>query len=160
MNTQLNQKEQQVLVMEIVDACIKYSKENHLDFAEVLEDLVFVGEADAEFSEMVCKTIEILHEQGYLNGTVVLEYELEFDGETLEENTTDKIDFGMSTFADISISPKGKELIGDKTFKELGKTFLEKAKPVIKCIATTALQATVETAVCTALQTVGFSVYT
>ena len=26
MNTQLNQKEQQVLVMEIVDACIKYSK--------------------------------------------------------------------------------------------------------------------------------------
>lgn len=158
MNTQLNQKEQEVLVMEIVDACIKYSKENHLDFAEVLEDLVFVGEADTGFSEMVCKTIESLHSQGYINGTVILEYELEFDEETLEESTTDMIDFGMSTFADISISPKGKELIGEKTFKELGKNFLEKAKPVIKCIATTALQTTVDIALRTALQAAGFPV--
>ncbi len=158
MNTQLNQKEQEVLVMEIVDACIKHSKENHMDFAEVLEDLVFVGEADTEFSEMVCKTIESLHSQGYINGTVILEYELEFDGETLEESTTDKIDLGMSTFADISISPKGKELIGEKTFKELGKDFLEKAKPVIKCIATTTLQTTVDIALRTALQAVGFPV--
>ncbi len=158
MNTQLNQKEQEVLVMEIVDACIKHSKENHMDFAEVLEDLVFVGEADTEFSEMVCKTIESLHSQGYINGTVILEYELEFDGETLEESTTDKIDLGMSTFADISITPKGEELIGEKTFKELGKNFLEKAKPVIKCIATTALQTTVDIALRTALQAVGFPV--
>ena len=158
MDTQLNQKEQEVLVMEIVDACIKHSKENHMDFAEVLEDLVFVGEADTGFSEMVCKTIESLHSQGYINGTVILEYELEFDEETLEESTTDVIDFGMSTFANISISPKGKELIGEKTFKELGKNFLEKAKPVIKCITTTALQTTVETAVLTALQAVGFPV--
>ncbi len=158
MNTQLNQKEQEVLVMEIVDACIKHSKENHMDFAEVLEDLVFVGEADTEFSEMICKTIESLHSQGYINGTVILEYELEFDGETLEESTTDKIDLGMSTFADISISPKGKELIGEKTFKELGKDFFEKAKPVIKCIATTALQTTVDIALRTALQAVGFPV--
>lgn len=158
MNTQLSQKEQEVLVMEIVDACIKHSKENQMDFAEVLEELVFVGEADTEFSEMVCKTIESLYGQGYINGTVILEYELEFDEETLEENTTDIIDFGMSTFTDISISPKGKELIGEKIFKEIGKNFLEKAKPVIKCIATTALQATVETAVCTALQAAGFPV--
>lgn len=158
MKIELSEKEREVLVMEIVDACIKYSKENHMDFTKVLTEQVFANEADSEFSEMVCKTIETLHNQGYINGTVVLEYELEFDEETLEENTTDKIDFGMSTFADISISPKGKELIGDKTFKELGKTFLEKAKPVIKCIAEIALQATVETAVCVALKAVGFSV--
>lgn len=43
MNTQLNQKEQQVLVMEIVDACIKYSKENYLEFAEVLTEQVFAN---------------------------------------------------------------------------------------------------------------------
>ena len=158
MNTQLNQKEQQVLVTEIVDACIKYCKENYLEFAEVLTEQVFANKADAEFTEMVCKTIETLHAQGYLNGTVELEYELEFDAETLEESSTDKIDSGMSTFADISITPKGKELMGEKTFQELGKSFLEKAKPAIKCIATTAFQATVETAVCVALKAVGFSV--
>jgi len=158
MDTQLNQKEQEVLVMEIVDACIKYSKENHMDFAEVLEDLVFVRKTDTGFSEMVCKTIESLHSQGYINGTVELEYELEFDGETLEESTTDKIDFGESRFANISITPKGKELIGEKIFKELSKNFLEKAKPVIKCIATTALERAVETALRTALQAVGFPV--
>lgn len=117
MNTQLNQKEQQVLVMEIVDACIKYSKENYLEFAEVLTEQVFANKADAEFTEMVCKTIETLHAQGYLNGTVELEYELEFDAETLEESSTDKIDSGMSTFADISITPKGKELMGEKPSK-------------------------------------------
>lgn len=144
--------------MEIVDACIKHSKENHMDFAEVLEDLVFVGEADTEFSEMVCKTIESLHSQGNINGTVILEYELEFDEETLEESTTDKIDFGESTFADISITPKGKELIGEKTFKELGKDFWEKSKPIIKCIASTALQTTVETVMLTGLRAVGFPV--
>ena len=119
---------------------------------------MFANKADAEFTEMVCKTIETLHAQGYLNGTVELEYELEFDAETLEESSTDKIDSGMSTFADISITPNGKDLMGEKTFQELGKSFLEKAKPAIKCIATTAFQATVETAVCVALKAVGFSV--
>ncbi|MCM1219503.1 MAG: hypothetical protein NC548_33910 [Lachnospiraceae bacterium] len=158
MGTQLSQKEQEVLVLEIVDACIKYSKENHLDFANVLEDLVFVGEADTEFSEMVCKTMKSLHDQGYIDGKVKIAYELEFDGETLEESTTDIIDFSNTKFKNISITHKGQELIGEKTFKEFGKKFLEKAKPIIAQITLSEIQDIVKDAIHTALQAIGVPV--
>lgn len=158
MELDLNEKEYEVLVMGIVDACIKYSEENHMDFEEVLTDQLFANKANAKFSEMVCKTIKTLHDKGYINGTVELKYADEYYGKTLEESATGEINSGMSTFADISITPKGKEFMRGKNFKELSKNFLEKAMTAIKCFATTAFQATVETAVCAALKAVGFPV--
>mgnify|MGYP001055308274 FL=1 len=158
MNTQLSQKEQELLVLEIVDACIQYSEEKQMDFARELEDLVFVGKADTRFSEMVCKTIESLHSKKYIAGTVELVYETEMDIDTFEESTTDDIDFSQTIFENISITAKGRALMGAETFKEAGKSFMEKVKPVIKCIASTALQTAVETAIVAGMKAAGIPV--
>lgn len=48
--------------------------------------------------------------------------------------------------------------MGAETFKGLGKNFLGKATPVIKCIASTALQTVIETAIVTGLKAAGFPV--
>lgn len=148
MDIQLSQKEQEVIVLEIVDACIQYSEEHSEDFEEVLHQQVFANEAHLGFMEMVCKTIESLHKQGYITGTVELVYEPD----------TNDIDFFMTTFENISITPKGRVLLGAETFKGLGKNFMEKSKPVVKCIASTVLATAVETAMVTGLRAVGVPV--
>ena len=148
MNTQLSQKEQEIIVLGIVDACIQYSKEHNEDFEEVLHQHVFANEADLGFMEMVCKTIESLHKQGYIAGTVDLVY----------EDDTDDIDFFMTTFENISINTRGRVLLGAETFKELGKNFMEKAKPVIKSVSSVVLQTAIETAFTTGLKAVGVPV--
>lgn len=158
MGTQLNENEQELLVLCIVDECLNFAKENQKTFEEVLNEDLFPGEASTNFSETVCKTMITLKNKGYINGTVELEYEIEIDPETFEEESTDAIDFAMCTFEDISITLKGKARKGMEGFKDVGKDFLEKSKPVIKCIATTALQTCVESAVMLGLRSVGISV--
>ncbi len=148
MDIQLSQKQKELLVLEIVDACIGYSAEHDEAFEEVLHQELFSNNPYAEFMEMVCKTIESLHNKGYITGTVELVYEPD----------TEDLDFFMTTFEDISISPKGREFMGEKTFKEIGSGFWEKSKPIIKCIASTVLQTTVETVMLTGLRAVGLSV--
>ena len=148
MDTQLNEKERELLVLEIVDACIQYSKEHTEDFEEVLHQQVFANEAYIEFMEMVCKTIESLHTKGYIEGTVELAYEPD----------TEDIDFFMTSFENINISLKGKEFMSGKTFKEVSENFWEKSKPLVRCIASTVLQTTVETITLTGLRAVGIPV--
>ena len=92
MTTDFSEKEQEVLVLEIVDACIQYSKEHGETFQQVLEKSVFVGEAREGISEMVCKTMESLHTKGYIEGTVELSYQSDIDQETWEESPTDTIE--------------------------------------------------------------------
>ena len=125
MTTDFSEKEKEVLVLEIVDACIQYSKEHGETFQQVLEKSVFVGEAREGISEMVCKTMESLHTKGYIEGTVELSYQSDIDQETWEESPTDTIDFEWIKLEDISISTKGKVLLGSETLKALGKRFIQ-----------------------------------
>lgn len=158
MGIQLSQKEQELLVLEIVDVCIQESEECQQPFGIVLCEKVFAGEAITEFSEMVCKTIKSLHDKGYIAGTVELEYVTEFENETLDESPTDAIDLGWSKFENISITTKGKTLMCAETFKELGKDFWEKAKPVIKEIACDTIKNTIKEVITNSLKAVGFLV--
>lgn len=159
MGIQLSQKEQELLVLEIVEACLKYSEESQLEFEEVLHEQVFASNHPyIEFMEMVCRTAESLNSRGYIAGTVEIVYKTEFDEDTLEESPTDEINFYTTSFENIGITAKGRAFMGAETFKGLGKNFMEKATPVIKCIASTALQEVIETAFRTALQAVGFPV--
>lgn len=77
---------------------------------------------------------------------------------TFEETKLDSIDFVNCTFENISITMKGKAYICADTFKESGKAFYEKSKPVIKQITSTALQVMVEQVVVSGMKAVGFSV--
>lgn len=147
MTTDFSEKEKEVLVLEIVDACIQYSKEHGETFQQVLEKSVFVGEAREGISEMVCKTMESLHTKGYIEGTVELSYQSDIDQETWEESPTDTIDFEQINFEDISISTKGKVLLGSETLKALGKRFIEKARPIIEVIAINTISNTVSKAI-------------
>lgn len=147
MTTQFSEKEQEVLVLEIVDACIQYSKEHGETFQQVLAKSVFIGKARSDFSEMVCKTMESLHTKGYIEGTVELSYQSDVDQETWEESPTDIIDYEWTKLEDISISTKGKVLLGSETLKELGKGFIEKARPIIKVIAINTISNTVMQAI-------------
>lgn len=158
MGIQLSQKEQELLVLEIVEACLKCSEESQLEFEEVLHEQVFASNPDIEFMEMVCRTAESLNSRGYIAGTVEIVYETELDEDTFEESLTDEIDFYMTSFENISITAKGRAFMGAETFKGLGKNFLGKATPVIKCIASTALQTVIETAIVTGLKAAGFPV--
>lgn len=158
MGIQLSEKEQELLVLCIVDECLNFAKENNKSFSEVLNEDLFPSEASTGFAETVCKTMVILKSKGYINGTVELEYEIEIDPETFEEEPTDAIDYAMCTFGDINITLKGKARKGMEGFKGVGKDFLVKAKPVIECIATTALQTCVESAVVLGMRSVGISV--
>lgn len=158
MGIQLSQKEQELLVLEIVDACLKCSEESQLEFEEVLHEQVFSNNPYIEFMEMVCRTAESLNSRGYIAGTVEIVYETELDEDTFEESPADEIDFYMTSFENISITAKGRAFMGAETFKGLGKNFLGKATPVIKCIASTALQTVIETAIVTGLKAAGFPV--
>lgn len=86
MTTQFSEKEQEVLVLEIVDACIQYSKEHGETFQQVLEESLFIGKARSDFSEMVCKTMESLHTKGYIEGTVELSYQSDVDQDSLSDS--------------------------------------------------------------------------
>lgn len=145
-------------MLEIVEACLKCSGESQLEFEEVLHEQVFANNPYIEFMEMVCRTAESLNSRGYIAGTVEIVYETELDEDTFEESLTDEIDFYMTSFENISITAKGRAFMGAETFKGLGKNFLEKATPVIKCIASTALQTVIETAIVTGLKAAGFPV--
>lgn len=147
MTTQFSEKEQEVLVLEIVDACIQYSKEHDETFQQILAKSVFIDKARTDFSETVCKTMESLHTKGYIEGTVELSYQSEVDQETWEESPTDIIDFEWTKLEDISISTKGKLLLGSETLKELGKGFIEKARPIIEVIAINTISNTVMQAI-------------
>lgn len=147
MTTDFSEKEQEVLVLEIVDACIQYSKEHGETFQQVLAKSVFIGKARADFSEMVCKTMESLHTKGYIEGTVELSYQSDVDQETWEESPTDTIDYEWTKLEDISISTKGKVLLCSETFKALGKGFIEKARPIIESIAINTISNTVMQAI-------------
>lgn len=160
METQkLTEKEREILVLCIVKECLEFAESNGKTFEEVLNEDVFPNEASTDFSELVCKTILSLNEKGYITGNVELEYEAEYsmdeNSEEFEEEKTDAIDFAMCIFENIQISLKGKALMGIEGFKEVSSNFMEKAKPIIKCIATTTLQTCVESAVIIGLRAVG-----
>lgn len=162
MGIQLTEKEQDLLVLCIVKECIAYAEKNNKTFEEVLNEDLFPAEANTGFAEMVCKTIEALKNKGYIDGTVVLEYEikleLDADSDTFEEESTDAIDFSSCIFENINISAKGNIRLGTEGFKEVSKEFGKKALPIVKCIATTTLQTCVESAVVLGLRTVGIPV--
>lgn len=158
MKTQLTEKEQELLVLYIIKACLSFAKENGKTFEEVLNEDLFANEANIEFAEMVCKTIETLKNKEYINGTVELEYEIEIDPETFEEESTDAIDFSLCIFENISISLKGDAKLGMEGFKEVSKNFAQKALPIIKCIGTTALQTCVEVTVTAGLKAAGMPI--
>ena len=162
MGTQLTEKEQELLVLCIVKECLSFAKKHNKSFEEVLNEDVFPNQANVEFAEMVCKTIEVLKDKGYINGTVELEYEIELeldaDSDTFEEESTDAIDFSSCIFENINISAKGNIRLGTEGFKEVSKEFGKKALPIVKCIATTTLQTCVESAVVIGLGTVGIPV--
>ena len=162
MGTQLTEKEQELLVLCIVKECLIFAKEHNKSFEEVLNEDVFPNQANVEFAEMVCKTIEVLKDKGYIDGTVELGYEIELeldaDSDTFEEESTDAIDFSLCTFENINISAKGNIRLGTEGFKEVSKEFGKKALPIVKCIATTTLQTCVESAVVIGLRTGGIPV--
>lgn len=106
MGTQLSEKEQELLVLCIVKECLRFAKEHNKSFEEVLNEDVFPNQANVEFAEMVCKTIEVLKDKGYINGTVELEYEIEIDPDTFEDKSTDAIDFSLCTFENINIGSR------------------------------------------------------
>lgn len=155
---QFTEKEQRIVVLEIVKGCIEYAKEKQKTFEEVLHEDVFAQHVDESFSEFICKNIKLLHEQGYIEGTVELEYEIEMDDNTFEETTIDTIDLGNCTFEDIHISLKGKMEMEADSFKEVGKDFLKKSKPIIDCIASTVLQTIVTSAFTVVAKAVGLSI--
>lgn len=162
MGIQLTEKEQELLVLCIVKECIAYAEKNNKTFEEVLNEDLFPAEANTGFAEMVCKTIEALKNKGCIDGTVVLKYEikleLDADSDTFEEESTDAIDFSSCTFENINISAKGNIRLGTEGFKEVSKEFGKKALPIVKCIATTALQTCVESAVVLGLRTAGIQI--
>lgn len=155
---QLTKKEHDLLVLCILNECIELARKEDKSFEEVLNEDVFAKKANTGFAEAVCNSIKALQEEGYIKGTVLIEYEQEIDMETFEEESTNAIDFSMCTFHNISITAKGKIWLSIEGFKEVTKEFAEKAKPVIKCIAKTALQTAVEVAVTTGMKAVGFFV--
>lgn len=151
----LKDKEEQILTLYIVEACIKYASENGKDFEEVLTEDVFANQASEIFEEMICTTIEKLYKNGYIAGNVELEYEYEMDPKTFEEKKLDSINTAMCTFENIEITKKGKAYMLADNMKNLGKEFIGKTKPMIQMIASTALQASVELALTTAVNGLG-----
>lgn len=119
---------------------------------------IFPNIANTEYAEMVCRTLESLNRQGYISGSVELEFETEIDPDTFEETATNAIDFAQCTFENIGITVKGNAYIGIDSFKKAGKDLYVKSKPVIKCITTTALQPLLETAILTGLKAAGITV--
>ena len=158
MDIQLNKTEKELFVLELVKACLKSAEESGKTFQEVLSVDVFVEKASNEFEQMVCSTIESLHKQGVITGTVEIEYETVMDADTFEESKTDEIDVPMCIFEDIAINTETGEDVVKKGFKEAGKEFWIKVKPVIGCIGQTILQTAVETAIKAGLNAVGIIV--
>lgn len=162
MNTQLNEKEQELLVLEIVDACVKYIEKNGGDFGDVLFEQVFANEAQTEFSKMVCKTVESLHKKGYITGTVNLaydhEYKIDDNGDIFDSDILDEIEFHETDFKNIAISSEGRLFMSGGSCQELSPNVLEKVKPIINCIASEAMKLAVKTAMFTMLQALGLPV--
>lgn len=141
-DTQLNEKEQELLVLEIVTACIQYSEEHNEDFEEVLGKL-FIGEASIEFSELMCKTMKSLHTKGYIEGIIEASCIPEFGEEILEESI---LNSEWTRFENISISTKGKVLLSSEAFKNISIQFMERAKPIIQVIAIEAIKIAIKNA--------------
>lgn len=154
----LTTKEQQILTLFVVEQCIKYAKETGKTFEEVLNEDVFANEASTDFAEMICKNIDSLSKDGYISGTVELEYEIEIDAETFEEEKTDNINFAECTFDNIEINTKGKAYMAVDNLKTLGKDFYKKSIPLLKCIATSSLEKAVECAFIAIMRNAGFTV--
>ena len=148
MGTQLSEKEKNLFVLILVKSCLQYGKDAQKSFESVLNEDVFANKGNTDFAEMVCKTIKSLNTNGYINGTVEIEYEKEYEldknGEEFEEEITDNVDFSMCNFIDISISLKGKAFLGVEGFKTVSKDFYEKVKPFLSYIAKVALKEIVE----------------
>ena len=155
---QLNEKEQKIFTLCVVKACIEYAKENEIDFEEVLTDYLFPDKARESFDNMICKNIETLYNEKYISGDINIEYEEECDMETMEWKSTGNVDVPMCTFENIEITTKGENYLKLDGFKDATKDLLEKAKPVMKIIATTALETLVEGLVTTGLKTAGLLV--
>lgn len=153
-----NEEQQKLFVLSLTKACLEYGDGAGKSFEDVLKQDVFPSEASEEFEEAVCTTLLELKKQGYIGGTVKLVYETETDANTFEVTELDTLDTPMCTFADISITPKGESYLTGDGFQKAGKDFFEKAKPVIKCIALTALQVAVETVITAGLKASGVNV--
>jgi len=158
MDIQLNPMEKELFVLELVKACIKRAEDSERTFGEVLGEEVFADKASAKFEKMVCSTMESLHEKGVITGIVEIGYIKEFDFEDDSERDTDEIDISICTFEDIAISTEAGEDVAKKGFKEAGKDFWVKVKPVIGCIGQTILQTAVEASIKAGLNAVGITV--
>lgn len=155
MMTELTQVQRNIFVLELVKACLNYSKDTKKSFDEILNEDIFPDVANESYSQMVCSTIKELNEQGYISGTVELSFESEFDAETLEETDSDIIDASSSIFDNIEITFKGEAYIGVENFKAAGKDFYNNIKPVIKAVALSTVQACVELAISVGLKSAG-----
>ena len=139
----LTEKEQKVLTLYIVKVALNLAQEKGTTFEEELNKDIFANSADISLAEMICKNIEVLHEEKYISGNVEIVYEIELD-EDFNDIETDNIDFAECIFENIEITIKGNAYLKVDAAKEVGKDFYEKSKPVVGVIAETALKTAVE----------------
>jgi hypothetical protein len=142
----LSVEEQKALTLCIVDEALKLAQEKGVTFEEELNQDIFVNSADISLAEMICKNIDTLHEENYISGDVEIAHEIELD-ENFNEIESDNIDFAECTFENIELTIKGNTYLNVEVIKKVGKDFCEKSKPLVKLIATTALQSAVDVAV-------------
>ena len=154
--TKLSEKEFNLFTLYLVKECVNFAETNEKTFEEVLNEDVFANTADTYFAESVCKSLLALKNAGYIDGNIELEYEIEIEPDSFEEETIEAIDFSLCTFENISITAKGKVWLSIDGLKDAGDEFIRKVKPVIKCIAETALQTAVEVAITTGMKAIGF----
>lgn len=130
MEKELTQVQKNLLVLELVKACMEYGKDVRKSFEDVLNEDVFPEKPYEAYVKMVCRTLETLNRQSHVSGVVELEFETEIDPDTFEKTATDVIDTTECTFEDIEITAKGNSYMSSDSFKEAGKISLKRQSPL------------------------------
>lgn len=137
----LDAKEQKAFTMCVVQECLNYANTNKKSFEDVLVEDLLPGEGNQVFTDMIYRNIKHLVKDGYLAGVV------ELQSNSFEEDAEEDISIELSTVENITITEQGKVYMKSGEFGVIISNAKEKVKPVLKCIATTALEAAVETLV-------------
>lgn len=103
----LTAKEQMIVTLYIVDACVKIAEEEQEDFQDVLVDYILANVANESFSELVCKNIKILKDKDFISGTVEVEDTSNSDAENDIEVSYEE----LCNFENISITGNGELLM-------------------------------------------------
>lgn len=143
----MSSKEQKVITMCVVQACLQYANENQKAFEDVLNEDLFPAKASQEYSDMVCYNIKQLVDDGYLDGEVELEYDELEPGEDASKG----ICVTFSSFENISITEKGNIFIKTGNFGVIAAEVKDVAVPILKTIGNATLATLTEVAIYTAL---------